>query len=77
MGIIFGYISMIIFPVGGINFMVEKRAYRVTKSDTVVLIPLEGPKRAGCYDILKQVYELRNTVNSAVDKAKGDFIKEN
>ena len=34
-------------------------------------------RMTGCYDILKQVYELRNTVNSAVDKAKGDFIKEN
>ena len=31
-------------------------------------------KSTGCYDILKQVYVLRNKVNSLVDAAKRDFI---
>ena len=29
----------------------------------------------GCYQILKLVHEIRNRVNSQVDKAKGDFIR--
>ena len=31
-------------------------------------------RATGCYDILKQVYVLRNKVNSLVDKAKSDFV---
>ena len=32
-------------------------------------------RETGCYEILKMVHEMRNTVNASVDKAKADFIK--
>ena len=34
-------------------------------------------RATGCYDIMKLVHVTRNKVNSAVDKAKGDFIRIN